>query len=124
MVRAPPYREREHTRRLLRILVHRTDSPRCRKCSVLRIRAISAYHNVWPAGHVLSHQVPEANTGMPDEQNYQSHLLPVNDAIQLLRSDARHSLTEFLIRKAYGLWLDTVEDLRPDASDTPGLSQE
>lgn len=59
-------------------------------------------------------QVPEANTGMPDEQNYESHLMSIHDAIRILQQ-TRSSVLEHLVREAWCLWAETVVRLAQEA---------
>ena len=47
---------------------------------------------------------------MPDEQNYESHLLEIQEAVRILQ-ESRYAHAEHLLRQAYALWANTTSRL-------------
>ncbi|KAF9555735.1 hypothetical protein CPC08DRAFT_620126, partial [Agrocybe pediades] len=51
------------------------------------------YLTTWYAGRIDEGAVAESGTGMPDEQNYKSHLMPYEEAMKKLHGDEKMVLT-------------------------------
>ncbi|KAF8970681.1 hypothetical protein BDZ97DRAFT_1790492 [Flammula alnicola] len=64
------------------------------------------YLTTWYAGQIPEDAVPETGTGMPDEQNYQSHLLPFDEALKMV-----WGAEERVLRYVWAVYLDTLRTL-------------
>lgn len=64
------------------------------------------YLTFWYIGQISADAVHQADTGMPDEKEYQSHLLEVDDACERLCQCGMDQWA-VMLRMAYNLWLQT-----------------
>ncbi|EMD34910.1 hypothetical protein CERSUDRAFT_54362 [Gelatoporia subvermispora B] len=68
------------------------------------------YLTFWYAGQIPEDAVHHLNTGMPDEQDYQSHSLNIEDALQVLDSTYQ-PVEHHVLATAYELWRETQKIL-------------
>ncbi|CCM00710.1 uncharacterized protein FIBRA_02750 [Fibroporia radiculosa] len=66
------------------------------------------YLTFWYIGQIPADAVCEANTGMPDEQHYESHLLDYEEACSRLYASGMHKWV-IVLQVAYKLWEETQE---------------
>ncbi|KAI0944653.1 hypothetical protein AcW1_002315 [Taiwanofungus camphoratus] len=82
------------------------------------------YLTFWYVGQIAEDAVHEPNTGMPDEQDYQSHLLDIQEALDILqrKNSGFHHL---LVSLAYSLWDHTrrrLAELQAEAARAESLN--
>jgi ADP-ribose pyrophosphatase YjhB (NUDIX family) len=64
------------------------------------------YLTTWYVGQIPEDAVREVGTGMPDEQNYESHLLPYEEALQRVWGSEKMTL-----RYAWAVYCNTLQQL-------------
>lgn len=79
------------------------------------------YLTFWYVGQIPEDAVHEENTGMPDEKNYTSYLLGLDDALEKLRSTGGTS-EAVVLHMAYARWEATIERSQREPSRSSGVS--
>ncbi|TFY53917.1 hypothetical protein EVJ58_g9172 [Rhodofomes roseus] len=83
------------------------------------------YITFWYIGQIPRDAVHEADTGMADEKEYQSHLLELDDACEKLRGCEMLQFSR-MVKSAHELWLHTKEfeekEAQADAAEQESMS--
>lgn len=79
------------------------------------------YLTFWYIGQIAEDAVHEGDTGMPDEKEYQSHLLTLEEACARLKMCWMNDFASMLCM-AYGLWRQTVDCLEEEKAERERLA--
>ncbi|KAF8816963.1 hypothetical protein BYT27DRAFT_7205352 [Phlegmacium glaucopus] len=70
------------------------------------------YLTTWYVGRIAENAVQQKGTGMPDEQNYESHLLSIDEAMRCISAGEQK-----ILQYAWEVYCFTVEELERQRSE-------